>query len=206
MKPTVFNLAALSSLLLFCTVIGLCFVSYKRAVVVKHRSVTQPSPTRTVVGHRTLGVSWGSLMYASDVNIVDYASPAEADEQTQLAKAQPSPRFDSIEAIPMVLIRPNARDIGIARYVISDRPSRSDRIVLVPCWLAALVAAILPAIWVDRRRRRRKALQRSDAGLCANCGYDLRESPGRCPECGTPVSPDFAQQPANTVVAAGPID
>jgi hypothetical protein len=190
-KRTVFNLAAAVSLLLFCTVIGLCFVSYKRAVVVKHRSVTQPSPTRTVVGHRTLGVSWGSLMYASDVNIVDYASAAEADEQAQLARAQPSPRFDSIEAVPMVLIRPNARDIGVARYVISDRPSRSDRIVLVPCWAAALMAAILPAVWVHRWRRRRSARQRSDAGLCPKCGYDLRESPGRCPECGTPAAQEL---------------
>jgi hypothetical protein len=201
-----FNFLAAVSLLLFCTVIGLCFASYSRAVVVKHRSVTQPSPTRTVVGHRTLGVSWGSLMYASDVNIVDYASSAEADEHAESARAKPSPRFDSIEAVPMVLIRPNARDIGIARFVISDRPSRSDRIVLVPCWLAAILAAILPAIWVGRWRRRRSARLRSDSGLCPNCGYDLRESPGRCPECGTASPPAVAQQPANTVVAAGPID
>jgi hypothetical protein len=54
--------------------------------------------------------------------------------------------------------------------------------VVVPFWLLAVLLAIAPSLWTYQRRRRRRA----DAGdRCANCGYDLRATPDRCPECGT---------------------
>jgi hypothetical protein len=38
--------------------------------------------------------------------------------------------------------------------------------------------------WDVRRRRRIHEAATAPSGLCASCGYDLRATPGRCPECG----------------------
>jgi hypothetical protein len=47
-------------------------------------------------------------------------------------------------------------------------------------WAIAIPAAALPAWRLVRSRRRM-----SPPGLCHRCGYDLRATPGKCPECGT---------------------
>jgi hypothetical protein len=49
--------------------------------------------------------------------------------------------------------------------------------VIVPNWFLAYITALLPIMRFLRRRRRLP-------GLCPRCGYDLRASPERCPECG----------------------
>ena len=54
--------------------------------------------------------------------------------------------------------------------------------VIVPLWLVCAPAAVLPAAWIRRLVRSRTLAKR---GHCRSCGYDLRATPGRCPECGT---------------------
>jgi len=56
---------------------------------------------------------------------------------------------------------------------------------LIPHWAMILLFAITPAIWLYAKLRpASRRAQRLKQGLCVNCGYDLRASPDRCPECG----------------------
>ena len=52
----------------------------------------------------------------------------------------------------------------------------------VPHWAVVVLALALPIHWCRRRLRQ---MRRAWRGLCSVCGYDLRVTPGRCPECGT---------------------
>ena len=51
---------------------------------------------------------------------------------------------------------------------------------VAPTWSSALVFSVLPAVWLIRRFKRRPL----KIGHCPTCNYDLRATPGRCPECG----------------------
>ena len=60
------------------------------------------------------------------------------------------------------------------------------RMAEVPFWTLAAPFAVLPLARVGRNFR---AARRTRSGLCPACGYDLRATPGRCPECGTIAAP-----------------
>jgi hypothetical protein len=52
----------------------------------------------------------------------------------------------------------------------------------IPFWFMFLATILLPAAALRRHINRRR---HTIAGVCRKCGYDLRATPDRCPECGT---------------------
>jgi len=94
-------------------------------------------------------------------------------------------RFASLEPMPVLSAMRSGQFLGFS-YRRSSQPAgagtmTSSWTITVPHWFGIATSCGL-MIWpIMRSRRMRKAVL---AGCCVKCGYDLRASPDRCPECG----------------------
>lgn len=62
----------------------------------------------------------------------------------------------------------------------SGSPIITQTNIWLPWWFVFLLT-LIPLAFIYQSMQRRKRISR---GLCPKCGYDLIESPDRCPECG----------------------
>lgn len=72
--------------------------------------------------------------------------------------------------------------LGFDAFLV-NRPNGTarDLLLFVPDWAVGAATAALPMLHLFGRR---SAKRRQAQGLCRRCGYDLRATPERCPECG----------------------
>jgi hypothetical protein len=86
----------------------------------------------------------------------------------------------------------DGRRFAYGQTIMVNGSAHLIRFAQAPFWALALLAGLWPGwalsarIWRPWRRR--------SGGLCRWCGYDLRATPDRCPECGRLTAPNHQER------------
>lgn len=189
-------LSALSLLLAIC-VIGPWVHGYWlgdiRAARISFTSCPQPDLYRV----RTFGALWaggqlGCGMSSSDFDLSRGGERGWDDGfRASLRRGGLDWGYWGLAAIAPIA---SASTFGFgAEHLSTTQPSRQDEswMYAVPVWFPLLLCLALPSCWLARQCRLRSRRLRH---CCLQCGYDLRASKERCPECGAPIPADGTER------------
>ena len=199
MRQTLFNLASILSLLLLIT----CAILWPRSHFAQDDFRFPPTADHALIGSEKDSAS--QIILSSTKGKFQVLS-----SQPHWEKLPPTGHTSSEpgEIFSLTPDRPVDTQFQFAGIEYFNRPRHTYkegdstftlwafRYLTLPYWLLTTLFAILPIFWTLHLRRRIRARSRLKRGLCPACGYDLRSSKDRCPECGqlTPV-PETAPSP-----------
>lgn len=83
---------------------------------------------------------------------------------------------------------------GLEDVIYQLLPPVEYQVVFIPHWLPVAAFGLLPLLWLIAQRRWLIHRRRRRLGMCLSCGYDLRASHDRCPECGTAIPADLIRK------------
>lgn len=146
------------------------------------------------------GTGTRGLLLAKKVDAAQYPSAGDAGEiADELRRSHAEWRRDALpDDVEQMVLRargihgPNTFVVdGVLDFYVMPSgasalgaPVSHEFLVVLPYWVLIAVSAPAPAVWLTLFWRRRR---NAHSQLCTRCGYDLRASPDRCPECGSDV-------------------
>jgi hypothetical protein len=174
-KRRVFNVLAAVSLVLCVAIVALWVRSYWRHDMLNCFGAARPGAVH----------NYGITSEQGKVDIFErwetYSHPPAGWSLVSTGSVLNVYRFTS-----WVPRSPGDRTVRFLSFGYRDTPTFSPpdnfRIFWFPHWFPALLFAVFPALRACSILRERR-LHR--AGFCHRCGYDMRATPERCPECGT---------------------
>lgn len=174
MKRRLFNLLAGVSLVLS---ISLIVVTIRSFWVTSRLQKSNWNPLLSLMDAKEIDSTNGGIsLYAGTTWYMWHGEPVVV---------QFYPKWDFAEE---TIHSENRRWVGLWAFHFSHRSGIltdthwSNLEVKLPYGPLILLLLVSPAIWILRAWRVRRP------GICKQCGYDLRGTPSRCPECGTIVA------------------
>jgi len=143
-----------------------------------------------IIYARNVGRSWRTLFVDYEMGNISVGTKAgvyTSDPEDSNSSVNCSSQYtDRNTAESSLEFFPHWHGFGLRNEKAQLRSTSVDVCLelLLPIWFVALFPGV---IVVFQMRKLVILLRQERIGHCATCGYDLRASPDRCPECGTRV-------------------